>query len=256
MLRSGRGRHSGSGDSGNEGAPFVVSADIKSAHRLVKVRKEDWGLLTRRSDSSSTTVWLNTVGTFGVSSAPSWWFACVDCRLPLLCSWLKGAPPGILPKQHRAKKNRLFACVGRYVGYSFHDQPLFQLVCVDDLLEAFLGVRKFLNLWIWLLAFELIGTPFGYHKFSGRFAANFVGYHIGHDLQQVGITSKRGEWLVNWIKAAADLKFVVQARDFREFLGRLGFVAQLLIWLQPHLAPLYAWGSAVVPGTVGKLPGC
>ena len=24
--------------------------------------------------------------------------------LPLLCSWLKGAPPGILPKQHRAKK--------------------------------------------------------------------------------------------------------------------------------------------------------
>lgn len=51
-------------------APFVVSADIKSAHRLVKVRKEDWGLLACRSDSSSTTVWLNTVGTFGVSSAP------------------------------------------------------------------------------------------------------------------------------------------------------------------------------------------
>ena len=204
-------------------APFVVSADIKSAHRLVKVRKEDWGLLACRSDSSSTTVWLNTVGTFGVSSAPYWW-------------------------------RRLFACVGRYVGYLFHDQPLFQLVYVDDLLGAFLGVRKFLNLWIWLLAFELIGTPFGYHKFSGGFAANFVGYHIRHDLQQVGITSKRGEWLVNWIKAAADLKFVVQARDFREFLGRLGFVAQVLVWLKPHLAPLYAWGSAVAPGTVGKLP--
>ena len=204
-------------------APFVISADIKAAHRLVKVCKRDWGLLACRSDSSSTTVWLNTVGTFGVSSAPYWW-----CRL--------------------------FACVGRFVGYLFHNQPLFQLVYVDDLLGTFIGARKFLNLWIWLFAFELVGTPFGYHKFSGGYAANFVGYHIRFDLQQVGITSKRGDWLVSWIKTAADSKFVVQARDFREFLGRLGFVAQLLVWLKPHLAPLYAWGSAVAPGTVGKLP--
>ena len=106
----------------------------------------------------------------------------------------------------------------------------------------------------WLLSWLALGTPFGYHKFSGGFAANFVGYHIRYDLQQVGITAKGGEWLVNWIKAAADAKFVVQARDFREFLGRLGFVAQLLVWLEPDLAPLYAWGSAVAPGTVGKLP--
>ena len=223
MSWTSRSCHSGSGAAEMKEAPFVVSADIKAAHRLVKVRKEDWGLLACRSDSSSTTVWLNTVGTFGVSSPPYWW-----CRL--------------------------FACVGRYVGNLFHNQPLFQLVYVDDLLGTFIGVRKFLNLWIWLLAFELVGTPFGYHKFSGGFAANFVGYHIRYDLQQVGITAKWGEWLVNWIKAAADLKFVVQARDFREFLGRLGFVAQLLVWLKPHLAPLYAWGSAVAPGTVGKLP--
>ena len=31
-------------------------------------------------------------------------------------------------------------------------------------------------------------------------------------------------------------------------------MAQLLVWLKPHLAPLYAWGSAVSPGTVGELP--
>ena len=37
-------------------------------------------------------------------------------------------------------------------------------------------------------------------------------------------------------------------------LGRLGFVAQLLVWLKPYLAPLYAWGAAVSSGTVGKLP--
>ena len=31
-------------------------------------------------------------------------------------------------------------------------------------------------------------------------------------------------------------------------------MAQILVWLKPHLAPLYAWGSAVAPGAVGKLP--
>ena len=96
-------------------APFVISADIKAAHRLVKVCKKDWGLLACRSDSSSTTVWLNTVGTFGVSSAPYWW-----CRL--------------------------FACVGRFVGYLFHNQPLFQLVYVDDLLGTFIGARALFEL--------------------------------------------------------------------------------------------------------------
>lgn len=43
-------------------------------------------------------------------------------------------------------------------------------------------------------------------------------------------------------------------RDFAEFLGRLGFVSQLLTWLKPHLSPLYAWSAAVASGTVGKLP--
>lgn len=142
-----------------------------------------------RADSTSTTVWLNTVGTFGIASAPYWW-------------------------------SRLFSLVGRFVGYVFHDnQSFFHQVYVDDLHGTFLGQRKFLNLWIWLLAFELVGTPFGYHKFSGGCAASFVGYHIRYDLQQVGITTKGGEWLCAWIVSAASSKFVVQARAFRELGG-------------------------------------
>ena len=40
-------------------AVFCVSADIKAAHRLVKIRKSDWGYLCCRADSESTTVWVN-----------------------------------------------------------------------------------------------------------------------------------------------------------------------------------------------------
>ena len=47
----------------------------------------------------------------------------------------------------------------------------------------------------------------------------------------------------------------MSAREFSEFLGRLGFVAQLLTWLKPHLAPLFAWGAVASTGMVGRLRG-
>ena len=65
---------------------------------------------------------------------------------------------------------------------------------------------------------------------------------------------RRGEWLVKWINTAAEKRFVVVTREFSEFLGRLGFVSQLLVWLKPHLSPLYAWASATSGSTVAKLP--
>ena len=47
---------------------------------------------------------------------------------------------------------------------------------------------------------------------------------------------------------------MIQARDFAEFLGRLGFISQLLVWLKPHLAPLYSWAAVTALGTVCRLP--
>ena len=204
-------------------ACFCVSADIKAAHRLVKVREEDWPYMCCRADSQSDTVWVNKTGTFGVASAPYWWA-------------------------------KLFACVGRFVGHVMQASIFWHLVYVDDLHGAFAGAQKFEMLWIWLLAFELVGTPFGYHKFRGGFASEFVGYHLRYDRNEVGITTRRVSWLVDWIQSLEKRKFVVAARDFSEFLGRLGFVSQLLVWLKPHLAPLFAWSAVASSGLVGKLP--
>ena len=204
-------------------APFCVSADIRAAHRLVKIREADWPYICCRSDSNSETVWINKTGTFGVSSAPYWWA-------------------------------KLFSAVGRFVGHVLQSSVFWHMVYVDDLHGAFTGGQKFECLWIWLLAFEVIGTPFGYHKFKGGFSSDFVGFHLRYDRCEVGITEKRGTWLVDWIKALEEKRYVVPAREFSEFLGRLSFVAQLLTWLKPHLAPLFAWGSVASPGLVGRLP--
>ena len=208
---------------GTAEAVFCVSADIKAAHRLVKIRRCDWGLLCCRADSGSTTVWVNKNGTFGVSSAPYWW-------------------------------SKLAGMLGRFVGYLFHKRWMMQMIYVDDLHGAFVGAEKFLHLWIWVLAYELIGTPFGYHKFKGGYASEFVGFHIRYDLAEVGISVRSGDWLLQWIGNARKNKFVVAAREFSEFLGRLGFVAQLIIWIKPHLAPLYAWAAVTARSTVGRLP--
>ena len=43
------------------------------AHRLVCVREEDWGYQAVRIRDDDTEVWLNTVGTFGMSPAAYWW---------------------------------------------------------------------------------------------------------------------------------------------------------------------------------------
>eukprot|EP00435_Cladocopium_sp_Y103_P025859 s929_g6.t1 len=129
-----------------------------------------------------------------------------------------------------------------------------QMIYVDDLHGTFAGSEKFNFLWVWLLAFELVVTLFGYHKFKGGFYSEFVGFHIRYDLSEVGMSKKRGDWLVDWISKAAAQKFVVASRDFVEFLGGLGFVAQLLVWLKPHQSPLYVWASVTAKSTVGRLP--
>ena len=61
-------------------AVFGISADVSSAHRLVPIRRADWPKLGCRARSNDRVVWLNTVGTFGISSAAYWWsrlFGCV-----------------------------------------------------------------------------------------------------------------------------------------------------------------------------------
>ena len=209
------------GESGE--APFCLSADIRAAHRLFKIRESDWSYLACKCDSNSPVVWANRVGTFGVSSTPYWW-------------------------------SRLMGLIGRFSAYVMGTSWFMQVIYVDDLHGSFTGQHKFLHLWIWLLTYELVGVPFGYHKFHGGLSSDFVGYHLRYDLGQIGISQRRGRWLREWIARVDASKYVVQTREFAEFLGRLGFVAQLLTWMKAHLSPLFSWAAATSSGTVAKLP--
>ena len=59
---------------GMPGISFALTGDVKRAHRLVKVAEEDWGLQACRTNANGCGhLWLNLVGTFGVSSAAYHW---------------------------------------------------------------------------------------------------------------------------------------------------------------------------------------
>ena len=203
--------------------PLAVSADVKAAHRLLLHRKSDWALLACRASSEDDVVWINKVGTFGISSTSYWWA-------------------------------RLFGIIGRTVARCLLQHAFYQFVYVDDLHSDFFGHRKFHNFLVWLLLHEMIGTPFAYHKFRGGTVVAFIGYELDYGSRLLGMSEARGEWLLGWVREAKSSHWVVSVRKFREYLGRLGFVCRVVYWIKPHLAPLYAWAAAASKSMVAKLP--
>ena len=202
---------------------FCLSADIAQAHRCVLVRKKDWGRLACRASTDSRTLWLNCVGTFGVSSAAYWW-------------------------------TRLFGCVGRWVLRILDRRWSMQLAYVDDVHILCLGPEKFTTLWLSILAYEVMGTPFSYRKFKGGLAVEYVGYQLQYDRCVAGISAKRADWVIQWINGVEQQGWMVLGRSFVEFTGRMSFVARVVTWLKPFLAPLFSWSAVLARGTVTRVP--
>ena len=204
-------------------ATFCITGDVTAAHRLFLVREADWPLLCCRVHSDSPVVWYNKVGTFGISSSAFLW-------------------------------SRLFGIIGRCSARFLLTLWFYHLVFVDDVHANFAGRDKFQHLLMWLACFEMFGTPFAYKKFRGGLTSAFVGYELSYPDQRVGISESRGQWILKWVAEARASKFVVSVRRFAEFLGRLGFVSRLLVWLKAHLAPLYSWRAAVNESSVARMP--
>ena len=131
-------------------ATFVLAADVTRAHSLLKVKRSDWGLQACRTGVSDTglpssKVWLNTVGTFGVTSA-SYYFT------------------------------RLFGGIIRCAHSLLGRRDLCQLTYVDDLLFLARGRGGLAGIWLTLLFLVIVGTPFSWKKFKGGEKAEWIGF--------------------------------------------------------------------------------
>ena len=205
---------------------FALGADISKAHRRVKHKKEDWGLLACRDGSveegAAQEVWINKVGTFGIGSIAYWWM-------------------------------RLMSALGRFVNKLALDEEFYALLFADDLKLLAAGESRYRVLLRILVAWIMIGTPFSLHKFRGGLQIDWVGYWCDYGRFMMGVSEKRGRWLVRW---ARDLVANERAhmKSFAEGLGRLGFASLILKWLKPVLSPLYAWSATVPDSAVLLIP--
>ena len=138
-------------------------------------------------------VFVNTVGTFGVSSAAYWW-------------------------------GRLAAAVHR-TGLAVVSAlwPLWALLFADDwnlMAEADSHQESLLGFTWWL---TVLNVPLSWHKVKGGVTFPWVGCEV--DLRQwpLGISASRAEWAVSWMSRTLD-EGCVDPAVLREALGRLVFV--------------------------------
>ncbi len=207
----------------NYGVVVSIAADIMKAHRRFLHCSEDHGLLGCKADSSSKTIWINRVGTFGV--------ACAALHF-----------------------GRLAGAIFRMVIRVLKQQPCFQLLFADDLKLVVSGETKYLDLWSMIVVWLLVGTPFSWKKFRGGLELDYVGFWTDYARFRIGLSEKRAAWVIKTVESLATSQYVMNGRAFSELLGRLGYAALAVPWLRPLLGPLYAWDGVLTPFMAARVP--
>ncbi|CAK0869239.1 unnamed protein product, partial [Prorocentrum cordatum] len=207
------------GRSRAEGLPLIaLKADVRRAHRLVRVARRDWGCQACALPNDPDHVYLNAVGTFGIASAGYWWA-------------------------------RLASAISRSVHGFVGKAEFWQLLFADDFPWLFSGRRLHEDALLVLLWFLVVGTPFS----RGGTFIEWVGIQIDLSHRSLGISARRVEWVQRWIR---DILFEGQVlmSAFGEALGRLSFAVQALPCYRPLLAPLYSWAAAAPAGAYLGIP--
>ena len=197
--------------------------DIKSAHRLIPIHPDDHHLVACRLDSGGP-IYVNVVGTFGISSAPYWWSR-VGSALLRLGYYLLGEAV-----------------------------PQFSVVVCDDFRFEVCSTNPAPSLLLLLWMILVLGAPVSWPKVRGGVEYPYVGLYLVLKREFcLGLSESRATWIVDWIQRTL-IKSSVSIAEFTEALGRLSFSVQALVWDKPFLAPLYAFIAVRNPGSFSPLP--
>ena len=201
---------------------FELTADVKEAHRQIPIDPRDWHLLGCQVERGAD-VFVNTVGTFGITSASYYW-------------------------------SRVSSAVGRLAQYLASDQAeTWHMLVADDFhLEAG-GAHYRLALMVFFVLCSTVGVPLSWHKTAGGDTVVWVGFELLHRTRHLGISQRRAEWFVRWAPETANADYIHLAR-FEEGLGRIMFVAGALELERPFLGPLYKFMVLRPRDSVRRVP--
>jgi hypothetical protein len=164
---------------------------------------------------------VNTVGTFGFSSAGYWW-------------------------------GRLAAMVVRGSHYLLSYLLMTWMLLFADDGKVLMPISKFRKIAPALFSFfGILGFPIKWAKVKGGTQFQWIGYWNDLDHYRLGISERRQSWLVGWITAVLEERDTVA--DFDSALGRLSFVCGAILYDRPFLAPLFSLAAITRKKTGGKV---
>ena len=145
---------------------FGLAADAEHAHRLVLIDARDWGLQACRA-SPDDPIFVNTRGTYGLSSAAYWW-------------------------------GRMGAALARVAHYVIGNNStpdslgaLWLLRFADDFNIEAEGPKFALTILGTLLLWTVLGLPLAWAKCRGGRAYEWIGYELDLKQHTLGISEKR-----------------------------------------------------------------
>ena len=197
---------------------FSVLGDASKAHRRIKISPAEWGYQACRIAEGE--VWYNKVGTFGMASASYWWGRAAGGLIR--CAYLLNGP------------ERHFDC----------------LLYADDTEFIAMDRSERKSVLRALITLHALGWPFKWSKFRGGHEVEWVGYAVHYAEYKVGISATRSRWVKAWTDKLLTEGRVLTA-EMRCGLGRLGFVAQALLYEKPMLGVIYTWVASIcAAGTI------
>ena len=213
----------------SSGVRFSMVYDIARAHKLVPVRRKDWGLQAFRmpgpadNEEEKQCVYMHTTGTFGVASAAYWWGRCAATVVRL--------------------------------GHDLADQhlELWHLLFADDGWLVATGTWFWRRIMFWFFVLDLFEFPISWKKVAGGLTVQWIGYQLDVKEFTVGISEKKKTWIKKWIQERL-AEGGVTGRALKSALGRLAFVSGALWHVRPFLGPLFSWSAVLAPGTFAQLP--
>ena len=172
--------------------------------RLGPPRHEDWGLqactladLRGKTPSDDVKVYVNTVGTFGFSTAGYWW-------------------------------GRLAAALIRCGHYVLGQNYKIRMMLIADDGKAHIPASSFRRVIPALLAlFVSLGMDIKWEKIRGGIHFQWIGYWLALDGFRIGISEKRKDWVLRWVTDV--LNGTKTASDFDRAIGRLSFVCSPIV---------------------------
>ena len=188
----------------------LIKLDASKAHRRIKILRKDWRYMTARTSSG---VWINKVGTYGVASAQYHW-------------------------------GRMAALILRLLYYTF-PHILWAFVYVDDFAAIVPEDAPYATLLAIILFLQALGLPISWKKVEMHDALGWLGYMVDVPSNRSLLTPEKQATIMQALQLLRSDSHI-NLDTARQIAGRLNWATMVYPPMRAFLQPLFSWVAALL----------